>query len=165
MTQDRLNFLDDFEPDSVFVHHWGRTVTESDVVLFSTQMHLYQPAYLNSEYAVHLGLRSSPVPELLVFSIVLGLSVEDLSESGGSFLGANGLEFLAPVSVGDTLYASSVVSARRESRSRPGWGIVEWKTVGSNQDGVPVLRYSRSSMVRRRPGSSDAAGAIAEQSE
>jgi len=139
--------FEDFEPGRVFRHHWGRTVTEADVVLFATQTHCYQPQFTNRDYARHLGFPEWPVPETLVFAIVLGLTVEDLSESGGSFLGAPRIEHRAPVAVGDTLYATSTVVERRLSRSRPGWGVVTWRTIGTNQKGEPVLDYVRSSLV------------------
>ncbi len=146
----RLNGLEDFEPGRRFLHHWGRTVTESDAITFATQTHQYQPALFDAVYAEHLGLRGSPVSELLTYAVVLGLSVEDLSESGGSFLGSDDIEFIAPVLVGDTLFSSSVVVSRRESASRPGWGVVTWRTTGTNQHGTVVVRFVRSSLVRRQ---------------
>ncbi len=144
-------YLEDFTPGRVFGHHWGRTVTETDAILFATQTHQYQPALVNRDYARALGHDCTPVSELLVFSIVLGLTVADLSESGGPFLGADDIRFLAPVHVGDTLYAASVVTARRPSGSRPGWGVVTWHTVATGADGTNVLSYTRSSLVRVRP--------------
>lgn len=147
---DPIPFLEDFTPGRAFDHHWGRTVTEADVVLWATQTHLYEPAYTNADRARHDGRDDRPVPAGLVFAIVLGLTVEDLSESGGSFLGADSVAFGAPVHVGDTLYASSVVVERRHSRSRPGWGVVTWRTVGTTQDAVTVIDHRRTSMVPGR---------------
>ena len=144
-------YYEDFDVGRVFEHHWGRTVTETDAVLFATQTHQYSPIYFNSPYARRSGLQAMPVSELLVFSIVLGLSVEDLSESGGTFLGADKIRFLRPVLAGDTLVAVSSVVDRRESRSRPGWGVVRWSTVGLAQHGHEVVEYERASLVRRRP--------------
>jgi itaconyl-CoA hydratase len=138
----------DFVPGRVFTHHWGRTITESDAVLFATQTHQYQPELFNAVHAAQLGHDRLPVSGLLVFSVVLGLSVEDLSESGGTFLGADDIEFLAPVHVGDTLLAASSVLSRRPSSSRPRWGVVQWRTVGTNQREQAVVSYTRSSLVR-----------------
>lgn len=148
-------YFEDFVPGRVFRHHWGRTVTNADSLSFATQTHLYQPRSLNTDYARHNGADGLALAELLVFSIVLGLSVEDLSESGGAFLGADDIVFPSPANPGDTLYAASVVDERRESGSRPGWGVVRWTTVGVNQDGHAVVRYSRSSLVRFRPEPDD----------
>jgi itaconyl-CoA hydratase len=144
-------YFGDFSPGRIFQHHWGRTITEADAVLFATQTHQYQPALFNTIYARQLGHDLLPVSELLTFSVVLGLSVEDLSESGGPFLGADDIKFLQSVNIGDTLHASSIVLSRRPSGSRPGWGIVQWRTVGTNQHQQAVLSYSRSNLVRERP--------------
>jgi acyl dehydratase len=80
---------------------------------------------------------------------VLGMSVDDLSESGGPFLGSDAIEFKKPVFPGDTLFASSVVVSRRPSGSRPGFGIVEWRTAGHNQHADLVICFRRTNLVRR----------------
>jgi acyl dehydratase len=87
---------------------------------------------------------------MLVLCTVIGLSVEDLSESGGPFLGIEDCEFPAPVYPGDTLTAGSEVLAVRESSSRPGTGIVTWRTVGRNQRGETVCTYVRSNLLAKR---------------
>lgn len=91
------NRFEDFEVGRVFSHHWGRTLTESDNILFSTITHAYTPLYYNAEYARahdHPGLVVHP---LLVLTTVVGLSVEDLSEGGGPFLGLNDATYHRPV--------------------------------------------------------------------
>ena len=70
---------------------------------------------------------------MLVLCIVVGLSVEDLSEIGGPFLGINDLTFHRAVHPGDTLRARSTVVEARASQSRPATGIVTWHTEGLNQ--------------------------------
>jgi itaconyl-CoA hydratase len=160
MSEHRL--YEDFEEGLVIEHHWGRTVTETDAVLFATQTHLYQPAHLNAVVAEHDGRPGPPVPELLVLAVVLGLSVEDLSESGGPFLGADDVRHGVPVLAGDTLWSASRVVSRRPSGSRPGWGVVRWRTVGVNQRGEEVISYERTSLVRRRTSQVSASGDRAE---
>ena len=66
---------------------------------------------------------------------VFGLSVEDLSEGGGPFLGVEELSYLKDVYPGETLYARSEVIAKREAGNRPGFGIVTWHTRGANERG------------------------------
>lgn len=134
-----------------FDHHWGRTVHASDNVGFTTSMLAFNPVYFNRQRALEAGHRDELVNPMLTFSIVFGLSVEDLSEAGGPFLGAEELEFLAPVYPGDTLYARSTVTAARPSKSRPGTGIVTWRTVGRNQDGADVITFERSNLVSGTP--------------
>src|SRR3546814_7447414 len=87
---------------------------------------------------------------MLVFAIVFGLSVEDLSERGGAFLGVDDLSFARPVHVGDTLTARSTVMALRESKSDRNYGIATWLTEGFNQHGERVIVFPRSNLVPRR---------------
>nr|ACL11841.1 putative dehydratase [Arthrobacter globiformis] len=101
------------------------------------------------ELARRRGFAALPVSPYLVLAIAIGLSVEDLSESGGPFLGADDVEFGEPVFVGATLNAASRVVRRRESAKRPAWGVVEWETIGVVAD-AEVVRFRRTSLVRRR---------------
>lgn len=146
----RGNRFEDFALGRKFTHHWGRTVTESDNTLFSTLTLAYNPAYTNASHARAQGLQGSPVNPLLVFNVVFGLSVEDLSEGGGPFLGVDDLQYLQPVYPGDTLYAESEVIQARLADKRPGYGIVQWHTVGRNEAGVPVIEFKRANLVRTK---------------
>jgi acyl dehydratase len=79
----------------------------------------------------------------------LGLSVPDVSQNAIN-LGFEEVKFLNPVFAGDTLYAQSEALEKRESRSRPEMGIVKVRTVGHNQNGVPVVEFKRTVMVWKR---------------
>ena len=137
---------DAFEPGRVFTHHWGRTITEADNTLFTTLTQAYNPMYFNEPFAKEHGHGSVLVNPMLVFCVVFGLSVEDLSEAGGPFLGIDDLTFHVPVYPGDTLTARSTVVDRRESQSRSGQGIVTWHTEGFNQRGELVVDFRRSNL-------------------
>ena len=89
---------------------------------------------------------------MLVFNTVFGLSVEDLSEGGGPFLGVDDCRFLESVYIGDTLTARSTVVGRRASKGQPGFGIVTWHTEGFNQNNDQVIDFHRTNLVRRREG-------------
>jgi itaconyl-CoA hydratase len=141
---------EDFEVGQVFEHHWGRTIGESDNTLLTTLTLSYNPLYFNAEYARAHGHESIVVNPMLVFLTVFGLSVEDLSEAGGLFLGVDELTFHATVYPGDTLTARSTVVDRRESESRPEQGIVTWHTEGHNQRGERVIDFRRTNLVAKR---------------
>jgi itaconyl-CoA hydratase len=141
---------EDFEIGRRFDHHWGRTLTEYDGILFSTLTHSYNPIYFNVEYARHVGYPQIPINPVFVADIIMGLSVEDLTESGGPFLGIDKMRFHRSVYPGDTLYASSTVIARRPSNSRRGWGIVTWHSEGRNQDRELVIDYERTNFSKMR---------------
>ena len=89
----------------------------------------------------------------LVFSLVVGLTVPDISGKAIANLDYEKIEHLAPTFLGDTLYARSVVLEARPSRSRPDRGIVYVETTGYNQDGKDVIRFRRHVLVKRNPES------------
>jgi acyl dehydratase len=146
----RGNQYEDFSVGQVFEHHWGRTINEGDNSLFSSLTLSYNPAYFNAEYARAQGHPAIVVNPNLVFLTVFGLSVEDLSEAGGLFLGVEELTFHRPVYPGDTVTARSTVVDMRESESRPNVGIVTWHTEGFNQHDELVIDYRRSNFVSKR---------------
>ena len=149
--------FEDMTEGRVFEHHWGRTITDGDNAAFTTQTLSFCPLYFNRPYAESLGHRTTPVNPLLVFNTVFGMSVEDLSEGGGPFLGVDECNFLETVYVGDTLSARSTVVSARESKGQAGFGIVTWHTEGFNQDGARVIDYKRTNLVRRaKAGSAEA---------
>jgi acyl dehydratase len=144
------HLFEDFTIGEVRTHHWGRTIAESDTVLFTTLTLSYNPLYFNREYAKAHGHPDIVVNPLLVFNTVFGLSVEDNSEIGGAFVGVGKLTYHQPVYPGDTLVARSTTVAFRRSASRPDNGIVTWHTEGFNQHGVRVIDFERSNLVRLR---------------
>jgi acyl dehydratase len=147
------NQFEDFPVGKVFDHHWGRSVTESDATLFATLALRFTPIYFNREYARAHDHPDLVIDPLLVLCMVVGLSVEDLSEAGGPFLGVNKVAFRRPVYPGDTLNARSTVVSARESEKRPRFGIVTWRTEGHNQNEDLVLSYERTNLVLRRSAS------------
>lgn len=146
----RGNSYDDFEVGAVFNHHWGRTIEQSDNLLFSLSTLQLNPLYFNREYAKSEGHADIVISPMLVFAMVFGLSVEDLSERGGAFLGVDDLSFGEPAHVGDTLTARSTVTALRESKSDASYGIATWLTEGFNQRDERVIVFTRSNLVPRR---------------
>ena len=142
--------FEDFQEGQVFHHHWGRTITDGDNTLFSTQTLSFNPLYLNEPYARSHGHPAMVVNPLLVFNTTFGMSVEDLSEGGGFFLGVDDCVFIKPLHVGDTLVARSTVVSKRESKSNNTAGIVTWFTEGFNQHEEKVIEFKRTNFVRFR---------------
>ena len=142
--------FEDFNEGQTFDHHWGRTLTEGDNSLFATLALRFTPLYFNAEYARAHGHPAVVIDPLLVLCTAVGLSVEDLSEAGGPFLGVENVVFHRPFYPGDTLTAKSTVVSKRESESRPAFGIVTWKTEGQNQHGEMVVSYRRTNLVAKQ---------------
>jgi itaconyl-CoA hydratase len=152
------HLYNDFEVGQVFAHHWGRTLNEGDNSLFTTLTLAFNPLYFNAPFARAHGHPRIVINPMLVFLTVFGLSVEDLSEAGGLFLGVDQLTFYRRVYPGDTLTARSTVIDKRESQSRPGAGIVTWHTEGflfdpahtNSNHREPVVDFRRSNLVPMR---------------
>lgn len=142
--------FEDFTEGQTFEHHWGRTITAGDNAWFTTQTLSFNPLYFNEPYARSHGHERMVVNPLLVFNTAFGLSVEDLSEGGGLFLGVDDCEFVEHVHVGDTLTATSIVVNKRISKSNNSAGIVTWLTRGFNQHHKEVIRFKRTNFVRFR---------------
>jgi acyl dehydratase len=142
--------FEDFHVGQKFNHHWGRTINEGDNSLFTTLTLSFNPLYFNKEYAAAHDHSSIVVNPLLVFNTVFGLTVEDLSEAGGPFLGVNKLSYLVTVYPGDTLCAKSETIDCRVSNSNPANGIVTWRTEGFNQRDERVIEFERTNLVRKR---------------
>lgn len=142
---------EDFAEGQVLEHHWGRTLTAGDNAVFTTATCAWLPLYVNAEHARAQGHPDVVVNPMLVLCTTVGLSVEDLSEIGGPFLGIDECRFHRAVHPGDTLVARSTVLAARVSTSRPGFGIVTWRTQAHDQRGDLVLELVRSNLVLQRP--------------
>jgi len=142
-------YLEDFEVGRVFEHHWGRTINASDNSIFSAVTLSYNPLYFNAEAARAEGHPDIVVNPNFLLCLVIGLSVEDLSEGGGGFLGIDEARFHAPVYAGDTIVARSTVVKVRESDSRPGSGVVTWRTEGLRR-GDCVIDFLRTNFARRK---------------
>ncbi|MCE2389899.1 MAG: MaoC family dehydratase [Proteobacteria bacterium] len=143
--------FEEFEVGQVFRHQPGRTVTETDNLLFTTLSMNPQPLHLDAEFASQQHFGRILVNSLFTLSTLVGLSVGDLTlgTTVGN-LGFEKVEFPNPVFIGDTLYAESEVVSKRESKSRPKWGIVTFEHRATNQRGEIVARCLRGAMMLRR---------------
>lgn len=145
-------YFEELEVGAVFRHQPGRTVTETDNLLFSTLSMNPQPLHLDAEFARESQFGQILVNSLFTLSCVIGLSVSDTTM--GTTVGNLGFEetrFPKPVFLGDTLYAETEVVDKRESKSRPEWGIVTFEHRGLNQRGELVCTCRRAGMMLRRP--------------
>ena len=149
--------FEDFEVGREFQHAPGRTVLDADNTWFTLLTMNQHPLHIDAAYAATTEFGRIVVNSCLTLSIVVGMSVADVSQTAVANLGWDKVKLPAPVFVGDTLYASSRVIAARESASRPGQGIVTVETVGKNQDGVVVIEFERTVLIPKRKAANVAA--------
>jgi 2-methylfumaryl-CoA hydratase len=143
------NFFEDFHLGQVIAHATPRTVTAGDVSLY-TALYGSRFAVQSSDlFARAIGYQRAPLDDLLVFHIVFGKTVADISLNAVANLGYADGRFLAPVYPGDTLSATSEVIGLKENSNRR-TGVVYVRSIGCNDAGTPVLDYVRWVMVRKR---------------
>src|SRR3990172_8719769 len=148
------NFFEDFAVGQVFHHAVPRTVSEGDLVLYIALTGDRRPLHCSSEFARSLGFQRETAHDLLVFHIVFGRAVPDVSLNSPANLGYADVRFLRRVYPGDTLRAETEVIAMRET-SRKDVGIVWVRTQGHNQRDEPVLHFYRWAMVSKREPDKD----------
>jgi acyl dehydratase len=146
------NYLEDFEEGEVIRHAPSKTIFESDNNLFSLLTMNWHPVHTNAEYAAGAQHGRILVVGTLVFSIVVGMTVNDVSGKAVANLDYEKVEHLAPVFVGDTLRAETRVLSVRESASKPDRGVVYVETTGFNQRDVAVVRFKRHVLVLKGGG-------------
>ncbi|HLI24470.1 MAG TPA: MaoC family dehydratase [Acidimicrobiales bacterium] len=145
--------LEDFVVGDVYRHWPGKTITEYDDHLFCMVTMNHHPLHTDAWFAEH----SSPhgrnvVVGNLVYSVVLGMSVPDVSGSAIANLEVESLRHPRPTYHGDTIYAESRVLDVRASTSKPDRGVVTVETRGVNQRGEEVCYFRRKVLVWRRDG-------------
>jgi len=143
------HFFEDFRLGQTIRHATPRTITEGDVALYQGLYGSRFAVQSSDVFARAIGYPRAPVDDLLVFHIVFGKSVPDVSLNAVANLGYAGCTFRAPVFPGDTLTATSEVIGLKENANRQ-TGIVYVRTTGTKQDGSVVLEYVRWVMVRKR---------------
>ncbi|HWP26846.1 MAG TPA: MaoC family dehydratase [Xanthobacteraceae bacterium] len=127
----------------------GRTISETDNTWFTLLTNNTNQIHFNVEYAKRTDFGRLLVNSTLTLAIVVGLGVADVSENGFA-LGWDKIDLPNPVFVGDTLYCEQEIVDKRESRSKPQWGLVKVKTRGLKQDGTVVIEFVRTVMVWKR---------------
>jgi acyl dehydratase len=137
-------------------HSLGRTITETDNVLFSTLTMNPQPLHLNEDFAAKTQFGRRIVNGIFTLGLAVGLTVADLTE--GTIVANLSYETVKhphPLFHGDTLYVESEVIEKRESRSNPDRGIVRFRHIGRNQAGTVVIEFERTALLLKRPGASE----------
>lgn len=143
--------LEDFVAGDVYRHWPGKTITEYDDHLFCMITMNHHPLHTNSWFAANETVHGrNVVVGNLVYSVVLGMSVPDVSGAAIANLEVELLQHKYPTFHGDTVYAETRVLDAAGSRSKPDRGIVTVETKGFNQDGQEVCYFRRKVMVWKR---------------
>jgi acyl dehydratase len=142
--------FEDFVVGDIYEHRPGRTITETDNIWFTLLTMNTHPLHFDKAYAAKSEFKQPLVNSCLTLSMVVGMSVSDISQQAIGNLGWNDIKLTAPVFVGDTIYAESEVLGKRESASRPTQGIVTVRTIGKKADGTQFMSFERTALIAKR---------------
>jgi acyl dehydratase len=146
-------YLEEFQVGDVYEHWPAKTITEADDHLFCLITMNHHPLHINDVYAQQSQQGRNVVVGSLVYSLMLGMSVPDVSGKAIANLATDELSHPAPVFHGDTLFVESEVLEVTPSRSKPDRGVVKVHTRAYKQDGTLVAEFKRAVLVpRREPG-------------
>jgi itaconyl-CoA hydratase len=142
-------YFEDFEVGDIYRCRLGRTVTENDNIWFTLLTNNTNQIHFNNEYGKRTEFGKCLINSALTLAIVAGMGVADVSENGFA-LGWDEIKLPNPLFAGDTLYSESEVVDKRESKSKPQWGIIKvrsvmvWKKVHApQQDLFPKIQYEK----------------------
>lgn len=144
------NYFEDFKVGETINHTLSKTIFESDNNLFSLLTMNHHPIHTNSDYAEKNQHGKVLVVGTLVFSVVVGMTVPDISGKAVANLEYESVNHLGPVFINDTIYASTTILDKRESKSKNDRGIVYVETVAVNQHGEKILSFRRRVLIKKK---------------
>jgi acyl dehydratase len=141
-------YYEDFAVGETINHSLSKTIFESDNNLFSLLTMNHHPVHTNSNYAEKTQHGKILVVGTLVFSLVVGMTVPDISGKAIANLEYENVRHLNPVFINDTLYARTKILDKYESKTKQDRGIVRVETIGYNQRGEDVISFTRKVLVK-----------------
>ena len=142
-------YFEDFEVGAEITHALSKTIFESDNNFFSLLTMNHHPVHTNLDYAKQNQHGQILVVGTLVFSLVVGMTVPDISGKAIANLGYESIVHLNPVFINDTLYARTKVIDKIESKTKKDRGIVYVETVGYNQKNEDVISFKRKVLIKK----------------
>ena len=144
-------YFEEFYVDQKFEHPWGRTITESDNMMFSCLTLNVQPLHIDADFASRTEWGKPLVNSLFTLGLMIGMTVNDTTlGTTVANLGMTDIRFPKPLFHGDTIHVRTSVRSVRESKSRPKAGVVEFEHVAINQHKEVVAICVRQALMHKR---------------
>ncbi|MFW5700186.1 MAG: MaoC family dehydratase [Cyclobacteriaceae bacterium] len=144
------HYYEEFVVNETIEHSLSKTIFESDNNMFSLLTMNHHPVHINTDYAINNQHGKLLVVGTLVFSLVVGITVPDISGKAIANLGYETIDHLAPVFIGDTIYAKTKILSKKASSSKHDRGIIHVETIGYNQNNEDVIKYKRSVLLKKQ---------------
>lgn len=143
------HYFEEFEIGQEIKHCQSKTIFESDNNLFSLLTMNHHPVHTNIDYCKQQQHGQILVPGTLVFCLAVHLTVLDISGQAIANLGYEQIEHLAPTFINDTIYSRTLILDKKASKTKNDRGIVYVETIGSNQDGIDVIKFRRKILIKK----------------
>ena len=143
-------YFEDYKAGDIYKHWPGKTITEGDNNLFTLLIMNHNPLHIDKNYCESTQHGKILVVGTLVFSLVAGMSVSDISGKAIANLDYESITHDGPVFIGDTIYAETEILETRESKSKPDRGIIYVETKAFNQNGKKVLTFRRHVLIIKK---------------
>ncbi len=143
-------YFEDYIKGDIYKHWPGKTITEGDNNLFTLLIMNHNPLHIDNKYCEGTEYGQILVVGTLVFSLVAGMSVSDISGKAIANLDYENITHDGPVFIGDTIYAETEILETHESRSNTDRGIIYVETKAFNQNGEKVLTFRRHALIMRK---------------
>lgn len=144
-------YFEEFQVGQTFEHPWGRTITESDNIMFSCLTLNVQPLHIDADFASRTEWGKPLVNSLFTLGLMIGMTVNDTTlGTTVANLGMSDVRFPKPLFHGDTIHVRTSVKSVRESKSNPKVGIVEFEHVAVNQHQQEVAICLRQALMYKR---------------
>jgi acyl dehydratase len=144
------SYFEEFTDGELIEHALSKTIFESDNNLFSLLTMNHHPVHTNIDYAGKNQHGKVLVVGTLVFSLVVGITVPDISGKAIANLGYEEIKHLGPVFVNDTIYAKTRVLEKKDSKTKNDRGLITVETTAYNQNSEPVLSFRRTVLVKKK---------------
>jgi acyl dehydratase len=132
----------------------GRTITEADIVLHAGQTGDFYPHHMDAEFCKTQPFKERIAHGTLILSVAVGMLAKEINEVAMSY-GYEGIRFLKPVFIGDTITAKATISEKREYKKNPAeFGLVDEKVEVVNQTGELVMVLTHIYLVQKKPAQS-----------
>ena len=143
-------YYEEFVVGEEIKHSLSKTIFESDNNLFSLLTMNHHPVHTNLDYAEKNQHGKILVVGTLVFSLVVGMTVPDISGKAIANLGYEDIKHLNPAFINDTIYAKTKILDKSESKTKNDRGIVYVETIGYNQRGEDVISFRRKVLIKKQ---------------
>tara|TARA_R110001599_G_scaffold9267_3_gene45800 strand:+ start:45 stop:509 length:465 start_codon:yes stop_codon:yes gene_type:complete len=144
------HYFEEFNVGQEIKHCQSKTIFESDNNMFSLLTMNHHPLHTNLDYCKQQQHGEILVPGTLVFCLTVHLSVLDISGQAIANLAYEQIDHLSPTFINDTIYSRTIILDKTPSKSKNDRGIVYVETIGSNQDGIDVIKFRRKILIKKR---------------